>query len=102
AVAGSDGRIYAIGGADASTTPLATVNAYTPSSNSWATVASLTTARSALAGTQGSDGRLYAIGGKSATAPTNVVEAFTAGSRRWNTVANMLTMRSALAAALGA
>src|SRR5713226_6801847 len=38
AAEGSDKMIYAIGGADAGGTPLATVEAYDPTTNSWKTV----------------------------------------------------------------
>jgi N-acetylneuraminic acid mutarotase len=101
AVLGADGRIYAIGGQNASGTPLATVEAYTPASNSWATVTSLTVARSGLAAAEGSDGRIYAIGGMSAAGLTNVVEAYNPKTNSWITVASLPTPRSGLAAAAG-
>jgi hypothetical protein len=52
---------------------------YTPSTNSWATVASLTTARYGLAAAMGGDGRIYAIGGDGthAGSRTATVEAYT-------------------------
>jgi hypothetical protein len=40
------------------------VEAYTPSTNSWARVTSLNIPRSGLAAAEGSDGRIYAIGGR--------------------------------------
>src|SRR5438132_583553 len=101
AATGADGRIYAIGGANASGTALATVEAYNPATNTWATIASLNTARSGLAAAEGSDGRILAFGGKSTSALTNVVEAFTPGSRRWTAAATLPTPRSMLAGAPG-
>jgi hypothetical protein len=67
--AARDGRIYALGGGffgkglDVATNYLATVEAYTPSADTWSAVASLPTARMALAATTGQDGRLYTLGG---------------------------------------
>jgi N-acetylneuraminic acid mutarotase len=78
AAAGADGRIYAIGG-DGGTFNLATVEAYTPSTDSWVTVPSMMpTRRASLAAAAGADGRIYAIGGQdfaNRTMPT--VEAYT-------------------------
>ena len=39
------------------------MEAYTPSTNPWATVASMRTPRQDLAAAGGADGRIYAIGG---------------------------------------
>src|SRR5262249_36848600 len=62
AVAGTDGRIYAVGGSDASGGIYNTVYAYTPSSNTWAQVASMPTGgRVGLAAAAGADGRIYAL-----------------------------------------
>src|SRR5579871_2202932 len=101
AVFGADGRIYAIGGADASGNPLAIVEAYSPTSNAWMTVASLNTPRAGLAAVEGSDGRIYAVGGTGASGLTNVVEAYTPSSNVWTQVAALPTPRSGLAAAVG-
>jgi hypothetical protein len=48
-VGGTDSKIYAIGGADASGNPLATVEIYNPQTNSWSEGPSLNTPRSHLA-----------------------------------------------------
>src|SRR2546427_4976019 len=49
AAVGPDGRIYALGGADAAGNPLHTVEAYTITTNTWAAALPLPTARSGLA-----------------------------------------------------
>jgi N-acetylneuraminic acid mutarotase len=81
AAAGSDGRIYAIGG----TLPccfgpptLNMVDVYDPGTDRWETVAPVPTARQDLAAVIGSDGRIYAIGGRSVAEENfNTVEAYT-------------------------
>jgi N-acetylneuraminic acid mutarotase len=77
AAVGPDGRIYAIGGADASGNSLATVEAYNIATNSWTAAPSLPTPRSALAAATGPDGRIFAIGGYQETTPLNSVVALT-------------------------
>jgi N-acetylneuraminic acid mutarotase len=102
AAAGPDGRIYAIGGGfGANGGNLNTVEAYKPSTNSWATLTSMPTARRDLAAATGPDGRIYALGGSAGTGPLNTVEAYTPGTNSWATVASMLTARDRLAAATG-
>ncbi|HLJ92627.1 MAG TPA: kelch repeat-containing protein [Gemmataceae bacterium] len=71
--------------------------------SSWATVASLPTARAALAAATGLDGRIYAMGGFSAYGGfVNTVEAYNAITNTWSTVAPMPTARADLAATTGA
>jgi kelch-like protein 18 len=72
----ADGRIFAIGGYDGSNR-LATVEAYTPSTNSWATVASIPTARDGLAAVVSADGRIFAIGGYDGRNELTTAEAYT-------------------------
>src|SRR5438445_11518917 len=93
AAVGADSRIFAIGGADASGNPLGTVEAYNPTTNAWATAASLTTPRSGLAVAAGSDGRIYAIGGMAASGLTKVVEADPPATKTWTQVAPLVTPR---------
>src|SRR5437868_4466609 len=102
AATGADGRIYAIGGADASGNPLATVEAYNPTTNTWTTAANLNTPRSGLAAVEGTDGRIYVIGGMAASGLTNLVEAYNPATNAWTQVATLPTPRSGLAAATGA
>jgi N-acetylneuraminic acid mutarotase len=97
AAAGSDGRIYAIGGGNLSGL-LSTVEAYSPSTNSWSSVAPMPTARTGLAAVTGSDGRIYAIGGSDGSHPLRTVEAYDPSTNTWSTVAPMPTARSVAAA----
>ncbi|CAN5851074.1 hypothetical protein BH11MYX4_BH11MYX4_26720 [soil metagenome] len=99
----TDGRIFAMGGlaGGPASSRLATVEAYTPSTNTWAPAASLPTARTGLAAATGMDGRIYAIGGYGPTALATV-EAYTTSTNTWTTVASMPAARGAIAAAVGA
>jgi hypothetical protein len=63
AAAAHDGRIYAIGGWDGSSA-LGVVEAYDPSTNTWASVPALPTPRYGLAAAVGKDGRIYTVGGR--------------------------------------
>ena len=56
------GRLYAVGGYDASDTTLSSVEAYNRSADTWPAVASMGTARCVLA-VGVLSGRLYAVGG---------------------------------------
>ncbi len=101
AATGPDGRIYAIGGYY-NGSYLTTVEAYTPGSNTWTSVAPMPTARYGLAAATGPDGRIYAIGGDDSwLGITNTVYAYTPGSNTWTTVASMPTARYLLAATTG-
>jgi N-acetylneuraminic acid mutarotase len=62
AAAGSDGGIYAIGGED-NVHILSVVEKYTPSTNTWQSVAPLPIPVTGVSVTAGLDGRIYAIGG---------------------------------------
>jgi N-acetylneuraminic acid mutarotase len=89
AALGSDGRVYAIGGCSDAVPgfALSTVEAYTPSTNTWTTVAPLLTPRCALTAVSGPDGRIYAIGG--AAGPDqelNTVEAYSPDTNTWTEV----------------
>ena len=97
-VTGPDGRIYAIGGANASGR-LDTVEAYDPSIKTWAKAAPMPTARNHLAATVGPDNRIYAIGGHSSI--PNIVEAYNPSTNEWTKVASTPTARHGLAAATG-
>ena len=101
AAAGRDGRIYAMGGGGTASSPLlADVSAYNPSTNAWATVASMPTARGALAAAAGADGRIYAMGGFNSSVLTTV-EVYAPSTDTWKEVASMPTARHYLAAATG-
>jgi N-acetylneuraminic acid mutarotase len=108
AVAGPGGRIFAIGGFTgngSAIAPLNTVEAYSPSTNSWATMASMPTGRGGVAAALGRDGRIYVMGGLSGSADNLSVlattEVYTPATNTWAAVAPMPTARYALAAATG-
>src|SRR6266404_566026 len=98
---GSNGLIYAIGGADTAFTPLATVEAYTTGSDFWSPRASLNTARFDVAAASGPDGRIYAIGGNTGAGTTPTVESYSPTVNKWTFVAPMPTARDSLAGATG-
>ncbi|HEY7983216.1 MAG TPA: kelch repeat-containing protein [Ktedonobacterales bacterium] len=96
--AGSDARIYAIGGQSATSETLTTVEAYTPATNSWATLAPMPTARHSLAAVTGPGGLIYAYGGYiSAGQAVNTVEVYDPQANSWKAVAPMLSARDSLA-----
>lgn len=105
AVTGLDGRIYAIGGIDftgSSSDVLATVEAYDPASNTWATVASMPAPRAEMAAVLGADGRIYILGGENGLQGVDsTVFAYTPSSNTWTTLSSMPTARYGLAAAVG-
>ena len=65
ATTGPDGHIYAIGGrfGYGDNFYSSEVDAYSPTTNSWATLSSLPDTRESLGATTGTDGRIYAVGG---------------------------------------
>ncbi len=109
AVTGPDGRIYAIGGIEFNCNSgpgwegLNTVDAYTPATNSWTSVANLPAddgyvGRSAFGVTVGSDGRIYVIGGTEGSdccAPGNretpTVLRYTIATNTWRFIAPLPT-----------
>jgi streptogramin lyase/N-acetylneuraminic acid mutarotase len=100
AVAGPDGRIYAIGGYNRNGY-LGTVEVYDPVKNSWSTAAPMPTPREALAAVAGPDGRIYAIGGANSNGVLGTVEAYDPVTNRWSTVTSMPTPRLGVAAVAG-
>jgi N-acetylneuraminic acid mutarotase len=92
-----DGRILAIGGWTFSG-PTAAVEAYSPQTNAWQSVAGLSTGRNSLAAvTVG--GTIYALGGYT-TGVTDLVEAYDGVANVWSGRASMPTARGSLAAAV--
>ena len=102
-----NGTIYALGGTTADgSTILGTVEAYSPSSgsssNTWTTVASMPTPRTALAAAVGPDGRIYAIGGDDTDGdPVDTLEVYTPSANRWDTVASLPAALDGVAAVSG-
>jgi len=106
AVAGPDGKIYAIGGSTSSTLDLVgytnVVEVYNPATNSWASAAPLTTSRVGLAAAV-SGGQIYAFGGygkhPSYTARYQLsVEVYNPVTNTWGSSPSMKTGRYGLAA----
>ncbi len=103
AATGPDGRIYAVGGETSIATspnggtsgPLASVEAYTPATNTWAPVAPLPAPRSGLAVVTGPDRRIYAMGGDSA----GTVDAYDTKTNTWTALASLPVPVTNLAAA---
>jgi hypothetical protein len=96
--------VYAIGG-DNIAGDLNTVQAYSPATNIWATLPSMPTARTVLAGTTapcphaGHSVCVYAIGGYNGTGYLNTVEAYSPATNTWATLPSLPTASSDLAAA---
>jgi N-acetylneuraminic acid mutarotase len=101
AVAGQDGRIYAIGGYNTSGY-LGTVEVYDTVRDSWSTVAPMPSPRGNLAALLGPDGRIYAIGGYNNHGAVTTVEAYDPRTNTWDTTIDGLpAARSFPAAVLG-
>jgi hypothetical protein len=104
---GLDGTcVYSVGGADASGgTFFATLEAYSPKSDTWVTLPSMPTARGSLAAAaapcpQGLQGTcLYAVGGFDGSNFVGTLEAYSPKSNIWTTLPSMPTPRLRLGAA---
>jgi hypothetical protein len=103
---GAQERVYALGGFNQAAVggSLATVEAYDPATDTWATVAPLPTARRGLAAVRGADGLLYAIGGSPASGSphSNAVDVYDPATDTWSSRAPLPMPRAYHAAALGA
>jgi N-acetylneuraminic acid mutarotase len=78
AAAALNGKIYAIGGYNSTSTYLATTEEYNPVSNTWTTKPDMPTARYGLAAAEAM-GRIYAVGGDYGGAPLDDTEELGAG-----------------------
>jgi N-acetylneuraminic acid mutarotase len=99
AAAGTDGRIYVMGGRGASGS-MSSVEAYDPTTNTWEKVASMNTPRDGL-GAVLADGQIYAIGGENNAEVLSTVEVYNFTTKTWTLGPSMSTARAYLAAALG-
>ena len=97
--------VYVIGGSS-NRKDLDTVQAYSPASNTWATLPSVPTARSVLAaatapcppGIRGLEGTcVYAIGGFTRYGFKDTTEAYSPATNTWATLPSMPTARTSLA-----
>jgi N-acetylneuraminic acid mutarotase len=96
---GPDGRIYAIGGLDASNQRLASVEAYDPTTNQWTDVASLPSGRSDLAAVAGADGLIYVMGGMTSGGVQQTALAYDPKTDSWTDAPALSHARVDLAAA---
>jgi N-acetylneuraminic acid mutarotase len=101
-----NGKFYVAGGWNTQNLPgilpLATLEAYDPSTNSWSSLASMPTARSGATGGV-INGLLYVVGGftdPNATVIANVLEAYDPTTNTWATKAPVPAPRHAAAAAV--
>jgi N-acetylneuraminic acid mutarotase len=92
-----NGKIYAMGGEDASGTNLNTVEVYDPSTNKWSAAAPLPTGASGLAATA-VNGKIYAMGGF-APGKLNTLQVYDPSSDSWSSAASMPTPKADLSAA---
>lgn len=82
--------LYAVGGTNSSSVPLAKVEAYDPATNSWTGRAGLPSARNLTNGTGTIAGRLYVSGGMLAGgSPTKSMLAYSPGTNSWSSKAAM-------------
>lgn len=98
-VAGTTGRLYAIGGRSG-TTPLDAAQEYDPSANSWAPLDGMGTARYAFGLAAAISGKLYAVGGSgSGGAALAATEEYDPAANAWTGKTGMPTARSGVGAA---
>ena len=101
---GGDGRVYAIGGqvsgSNGTITTVGTVEAYNPTSDTWASLSELPDPAWELAAAGGPDGRVYAIGGAGTGGNLATVNAYSAVTNRWSPVAPLDAARFGVAAAV--
>lgn len=92
-----NGKIYAIGGQDATGANLNTVEVYDPSTNKWSAAAPLPTAASALAAAA-VNGKIYVLGGFG-PGTLNTLQVYDPTTASWSSAASMPTPRAFLSAA---
>ena len=100
AAAAHGSKIYVFGGrslSGTSSTELSVVEAYDPAADSWATVASMPTARRNIAAAPYGD-KIYVLGGWN-TAALSAVEVYDPTANTWTSASSMSTSRSTPAAA---
>jgi hypothetical protein len=85
-------KLYAIGGADQTSTALNTVEVFDLVSRKWSTAASLTVGRSRL-GAAYLNGKIYAIGGYNGSSVVNTVEVYDPALNTWTLVLSPLPAR---------
>ena len=99
----SDGTFaYAIGGANETGGPLATVERYDASQDQWFNLAPLPQATSDLQAVYDGNGHIFAIGGRNATGVSGNVYEYSIANNTWSTVASLPTAEADAAAVMGA
>lgn len=104
ATTGLDGRLYVLGGCGragicTSSQMLTSVEAYSPATNRWSSVAPLPVGRLGLAAATDRAGRVYAIGGCcSQSSDTSLVERYDPTANAWTALAPLPTGRYGLQA----
>ncbi len=83
-VTGDDGLIYVMGGFAGTDPPNATVEAYSPLTDSWTTKASIPQATRGAAVAKAPDGTIYLIGGGNGTTYLTMTQAYYPASNTWS------------------
>ncbi|MGW9432768.1 Kelch repeat-containing protein [Streptomyces decoyicus] len=104
--AGTDDKIYAIGGygASANKGPVATAEVYDPRTGKWSRLASMPSPLGQTAGATGLDGRIYVFGGDTSFGPGSqsaIAFAYDPKTNSWTKIAPLPEARNTHAAAIG-
>jgi N-acetylneuraminic acid mutarotase len=97
-VAAIRGKLYVIGGVNASGVATGRVDVYDPATNLWSTRATMPTPRVGAAGAAITD-RIVVFGGRTGTTYLNTVEAYDPVTNSWSSRPSMPTPRAALGVA---
>jgi N-acetylneuraminic acid mutarotase len=89
------GKLYVVGGNNASNIASGRLDVYDPATNSWTTRAPMPTARAGAAGSA-IGGKLVVIGGRNGATYLSVVEAYDPVANSWTPGSSMPTARAAL------
>jgi N-acetylneuraminic acid mutarotase len=92
-VAGSNGKIYAIGGVDQQGQDRSTVEEFDPATNEWTPKKDMLTPRYCLAAVAASNGKIYAMGGAHSMSALSIVEEYDPSTDTWRPMNPMNTAR---------
>ena len=100
--AGTNGKLYAIGGVDTGSSPYpctGLVEEYDPVADTWATKSSMLTARCNFSVTTAANGKIYAAGGNphSSSGVSKTMEEYDPGTDAWTPRAAMTVARGSFA-----
>ncbi len=99
--AGTDGRIYVMGGTDTSFQTIAVAEVFDPVTSMWTAVAPMQTPRTGFGAAAGPDGRIYVFGGYTGDAYVNTAEVYDPQANTWTFIAPMQEIRFGVAGATG-